>query len=109
MRRRKRIEQMEGRGSLSHKNQNFSVYYRIDVDQDFLTTRTFGGSQTVGSLKNLSGWVEVQGDDLVDTFDRQDAVLQLSDGKKISILLEANSEPERELSFILLNAMDLRK
>lgn len=41
MLRKKIVGEMEGHGNLSFENHEFIVNYKIDVDQEFLTSRTF--------------------------------------------------------------------
>jgi hypothetical protein len=97
------VDTMSGSGHLLIASAIYRAFYKIEVFQEFIEIE---GNELPG-LKKMRGYLQVIDDRLPDLFNPKEAILELTDGRKIGINLPPLLEPKRDFEFTLQNAMDL--
>jgi len=99
------IDTMSGSGQLLVGSSKYRIAYRIEVYQEFIEVQ----SGDLAGLKDMSGTLRVLEDNVSDLLDNEEAVLILSDGRKIGINLPPLLEPKKDFEFTLRDAMGLKE
>ena len=99
------IDTMSGSGQLIVGSSKYRVAYRIEVYQEFIEVQ----SGDLAGLKDMQGNLRVLEDNVPNLFNNEEAILILSDGRKIGINLPPLLEPEKDFEFTLRDEMDLKE
>lgn len=99
------IDTMKGSGQLIVGSSHYRVSYRIEVYQEFIEVQ----SGDLAGLKNMQGNLHVIEDNIPDLFNNEEAILILSDGRKIGINLPPLLVPQKDFEFTLRDVMDLKE
>jgi len=99
------IDTMSGSGQLIVGSSKYQITYRIEVYQEFIEVQ----SGDLAGLKDMQGNLRVLEDNVPNLFNNEEAILILSDGRKIGINLPPLLEPEKDFEFTLRDEMDLKE
>ena len=99
------IDTMSGSGQLLVGSSKYRVAYKVEVYQEYIEVQ----SGDLAGLKDMSGNLRVLEDNVSALFNNEEAVLILSDGRKIGINLHPLLEPKKDFEFTLRYAMDLKE
>lgn len=95
------IDTMDGLGQLIVGNSNYRVSYRIEVYQEFIGD--------LASFKDIQGNLRLLEDKAPNSFNNEEAILILSDDRKIGINLPPFLVPLKDFNFSLRDVMDLKE